>query len=574
MTWDVDHLADINAYCNDVLTGVKPACRWEILSVQRHIDDLQKDEEFPYIFDESKALKIIRFVELLPHVKGKWAAGRGTSKRIRLELWQKFVLGALFGWVHKDTGLRRFRVAYICVPRKNGKSIIAAGIGLYMLTEDGEYGAEVYCGATSEKQAWEVFRPAQKMAERTPAFRRAYGVTSHARRLECDKRGTKRLPDNSRFEPVIGKPGDGASPSCAILDEVHEHTDDVLYETMITGMGARDQPMLLLITTAGNHVAGPCYSIQQDLQSVLEGSIQNDELFGIVYSIDKDDDWTSEQSLIKANPNFGISVGSDYLKARLRDAVQSPRQQNSFKTKHLNVWVTAKSAWLNMVEWNRQADTSLQLEDFVNDPCYKGLDLSSKLDITSNICVFERMLEGQRHFYIFGRHYLPEERIQEDNNKHYQTWEHQGALIPTDGETIDYDLIQSDIENDVRDLGVRALGFDPWGATQLAQNIQGQQPDLDVIEVPQNYSMSDAMKEFEALLKDGRIHHDGNPALTWMMGNVVAKEVDDGKKIRPVKGDREAKIDGAVATLIAFTIALTGKEPTTSIYETRDIRFL
>ncbi|MFS1524741.1 terminase large subunit [Microbulbifer sp. 2304DJ12-6] len=574
MTWDIDHLADMDAYCNDVLTGVKPACRWEILSVQRHVDDLQKGEAFPYVFDKDKALKVIRFIELLPHVKGKWAAKRGLAKRIRLEPWQKYIIGSLFGWVHRDTGLRRFHIAYICVPRKNGKSLIAAGIGLYMLTEDGEYGAEIYCGATTEKQAWLVFRPAQKMAERTPAFRRAYGVTSHAKRLECDQRGTKRLPDNSRFEPVIGKPGDGASPSCAILDEVHEHTDDVLYDTMLTGMGARDQPLMLLITTAGNQIAGPCYAIQQDVQSVLEGSIQNDELFGIVYGIDPDDDWTSEQSLVKANPNFGISVGGDYLKARQRNAVQSPRKQNAFKTKHLNVWVTAKCAWLNMVEWNRQADTSLQLENFVNDPCYKGLDLSSKLDITSNISVFEREINGQRHYYIFGRHYLPEERIREESNKHYQTWEHLGALTPTDGETIDYEQIQDDVEHDVRNFEVRALGFDPWGATQLTQTIQKQVPELEVIEVPQNYSMSDFMKEFEALLKAGRIHHDGNPVLTWMMGNVVAKEIDDGKKIRPVKENKESKIDGAVATLIAFTIALTGKEPTTSVYENRDIRFL
>ncbi|MFI2810151.1 terminase large subunit [Microbulbifer sp. JSM ZJ756] len=572
----MDHLADIQGYCTDVLTGARPACRWEILAVQRHVDDLERpsDESWPWVFDEAKALKIIRFVELLPHVKGKWAAGRGLSKRIRLEPWQKFILGSLFGWVHRETGLRRFRIAYICVPRKNGKSVIAAGIGLYMLTEDGEYGAEVYCGATSEKQAWEVYRPAQKMAERTPSFRRAYGVTSHARRLECDQRGTKRLPDNSRFEPVIGKPGDGASPSCAILDEVHEHQDDVLYDTMLTGMGAREQPLMLGITTAGNQVAGPCYAIQQDLQSVLEGSIENDELFGIVYTIDAEDDWTSEQALVKANPNYGISVGADYLKARQREAIQSPRKQNTFRTKHLDVWVTARNAWLNMVDWNKQADPDLQVDDFLHDPCTKALDLSSKLDITSNMSVFQRAIDGQTHYYIFGRHYLPEEKIKEESNRHYQAWEHQGALIPTDGETIDYDQIQGDVLTDIRDFDVRAMGYDPWGATQLAQNLQKEAKDLEVIEVPQNYAMSDAMKEFEALLKAGRIHHDGNPVLTWMMGNVVAKEIDDGKKIRPVKENRDTKIDGAVATLIAFTIALSGEEAEESVYESRGIRFL
>ena len=295
-----DHIKDVDAYCYAVMSGERPACKWERLCVERHLNDLQRQNTkgFPYIFDAELGTRIIRFAEHFPHVKGKWAARIGKENRIKLEPWQKFILICLFGWINQNTRLRKYRIAYVCVPRKNGKSVIAAVIGLFMLVEDGEYGAEVYCGATSEKQAWEVFRPAKKMAEKHPAFRPSYGVTSHAKKLEADMPGRKplpdgrrRMPDGGRFEPVIGKPGDGASPSCAILDEVHEHPDDTLYDTMLTGMGAREQPMLLGITTAGSNIAGPCYALQKEVEQVLDcvGNKKrggNEELFGIIYTVD------------------------------------------------------------------------------------------------------------------------------------------------------------------------------------------------------------------------------------------------------------------------------------------------
>lgn len=560
-------LSAVAGYCQDVLTGVRPANKYEILAVRRHVEDLKRQdtEGFPYRFDEEKALRVIRFVEKLPHVKGHWAALRGKNANIQLEGWQKFIVANLFGWVHVETGLRKYRIAYVCVPRKNGKSILAAAIALYMLVADGEYGAEVYCGATTERQAWEVFRPAKKMALRTPGMAKRFGLSVHAKRLERDTVGRKRMPDNSvipimpdgsRFEPVIGKPGDGASPSCAILDEVHEHPDDELYDTMLTGMGARMHALLALITTAGSTISGPCFATQSDVQDMLDGvpNKQNHELFGIIYTVDKEDiesnSWHTEQCLIKANPNYGISVGPDFLKARVREALSSPRKQNIVKTKHFNIWVTAKAAWLNMLDWNACEDRDLKEENFVGEEAALGADLSSTDDLTAMVKCFRRDIDGLDHYYFFGRYYCTEYKAQEIAD--YSGWVHEGYLYETAGNSIDYELIEDHAGEDVEKYLIPECYFDPHGAEHLAQRLH-QQHDIEAVKVAQNYTnFSAPMRDFERLLKLGRIHHDGNPCLTWMIGNVVAQQTADGKMTRPVKENSESKIDGAVAALMAF----------------------
>ena len=244
-------------YACDVVDGRIAACKWARLACQRHLNDLARTS-WQYTFNPEltdvngklyyPVERICKFAQMLPHIKGDWAA---RGERIRLEAWQVFVLASIFGWVHRDTRRRRFRIADLYVPRKNAKSTIAAVIGAYMLAADGEYGAEVYSGATSEDQAYEVFRPARLMAATTPEYCKHYGVTVNISNLAI-------VSTNSKFEPVIGKPGDGASPSCAIVDEYHEHKTSALYDTMETGMGARSQPLLLIITTAGSDISGPC----------------------------------------------------------------------------------------------------------------------------------------------------------------------------------------------------------------------------------------------------------------------------------------------------------------------------
>lgn len=284
-----------NQYARNVVRGKIPACQFVIQACQRHIDDMaaEKSKKFRYRFDKDMAEKAAKFIQLLPHTKGEWAFKRMP---ITLEAWQLFIVCCAFGWVQKGSKLRRFREVYTEIPRKNGKSAISAGVALYCFTCDNEFGAEVYSGATTEKQAWEVFRPARLMCKRTPLLVEAFGIEVNASNLN-------RPEDGARFEPLIGNPGDGASPHCAIVDEYHEHPTDSLYTTMLTGMGARRQPLMWAITTAGYNIEGPCYDKRREVIEMLNGTVPNEELFGVIYTVDEGDDWTDPKVLEKANPN-------------------------------------------------------------------------------------------------------------------------------------------------------------------------------------------------------------------------------------------------------------------------------
>lgn len=548
---DHPHVAAANAYAQDVVAGEIPACSYVRLACQRHLDDLERSEgDWPYRFDPDSAEAVGRFIQLLPHTKGRWAGAK-----MELEGWQAFIVCALFGWVRKEDGARRFRSAYVEVPRKNGKSLLAAAIGLYMFAADGEPGAEVYSGASTEKQAWEVFGPARLMAKRTEEFQEAFGVGVGAKNLHI-------LETASKFEPIIGKPGDGASPHCAIADELHEHKTDDLVDTMETGMGARHQPLLFLITTAGSDTGGVCYHWRSQTVSVLEGGLENDSLFGIVYTIDEEDDWTTEEALRKANPNYGVSVSAEFLQSQQKNAVASARKQNVFKTKHLNQWVGAKTSWMNMGAWSHQADAP-PLEEWLGTPCWVGIDLASKIDIASVVLLFER--DG--HYYSYSRSYLPEERAQQPDCQHYQGWVHEGHLIATDGSMIDHREIGEDIKDDAKRFGIIQAGCDPYGSTQLA--VQVMEEGIEIVEVPQTVKhLSEPMKWVEAKVLAGELHHDGNPCFDWQMGNVVAK-VDANDNIFPRKERRENKIDGPVALIIAMGQALSVSAPARSIYEER-----
>ena len=394
-------------YARDVGRGKIPACSSIRLQCARFLAELKvnRRKEFPYRFDREAAARVCRFIERLPHSKGKWARSKET---LRLEPWQVWILACTFGWIRKANGTRRFRILFVVVPRKNGKSALSAGVGLYMLCADGEFGAEVYSGATNEKQAWEVFGPARLMAQRTPALCKRFGVEVNAKSLV-------RIADHSKFETITGDPGDGQSPSCAIHDEYHEHDDDAQVDTMQTGMGARDQALQVLITTAGDNLAGPCYARIGDERKklagigVLDAAAEQlaafdlppgppieDETFFVEYTIDEDDDWKSEAALRKANPNYDISVSGDFLRARQRDAIATPRKAGIFKTKHLNLWVSAKAAYFDVEAWRRCRDErippkavdALTLELLLGRRCIAGLDLASKLDIAALELIF------------------------------------------------------------------------------------------------------------------------------------------------------------------------------------------
>lgn len=551
-----------NRYARDVVTGKVEACKWVRAACKRHLDDLERSKKKTYRWRYSKTAgeRICEFIQLLPHAKGKWAARR---QLIVLEPWQKFILCCLFGWVSKKTGMRRFREAYCEIPRKNGKSVIAAGLGLFMFTMDGEFGAEVYCGATTEKQALEVFRPAKQMLTRSPDLVEACGIEVMAKNLSIPE-------DDSRFEPLIGDPGDGSSPSCAVVDEFHEHPTVALYETMLTGMGAREQPLMFAITTAGFNISSPCYIQRGQVVDMLshalgEGGIQNDELFGIIYTLDDKDDWQDPKNLRKANPNYGVSVNEEYLLKRLADAKRYPSRQNGFKTKHLNQWVSARSAWLNMSDWAACGDPTLTLDQFLGRPCWLGVDLASKSDITAVALVFRDKTEGGKDLWtVFCRSYLPEGAIERasTNKTAYETWVNSGELLTTDGEEMDFDVIRDDIKDLSAQFDIQDIAYDKWRATQLSHQLQAD--GAEVTEVGGGIgTMNMPMREVEAALVSRRFRHPENSVLSWMAGNVTSKEFRGC--LTPMKSDEGKgnlrKIDGMVAILMAMSRALLVDAP-------------
>ena len=542
-------------YARQVISGKIPACKWIKLLCQKHLDELalSKSDDFAFYFDPAKAEKVAKFLQLLPHTKGKWA---GKKELVKLEPWQLFSVCIPFGWIRKKDNTRRYRTILIFVPRKNGKSIIGGGVGLYMLTADGEFGAEVYSGATTEKQAWEVFRPAKLMVERTPALKDHFAVEVNASNI-C------RLEDGSRFEPVIGKPGDGSSPSCSIVDEYHEHKDSTLFDTMETGMGAREQPVMLVITTAGSSIGGPCHQLVRDSERMLEGVMSRDDLWPALYTIDQDDDWASEDVLIKANPNFGVSIAGDFLLARQRDAMQSASKQATFRTKHLNEWVGAKNAWLNMLRW-RQCPARKTLAELEGRPCFIGLDLASKIDIAGNVLIFPPVADDPL-WHVHGRYYLPEARVVEEldsNTDRYREFDALGLLTLTDGEVIDFEEIKEDLREFAGRFDVQQVAYDPWQATQIAQEMTNE--GMLMVEVRQTVqNISEPMKELEALVLQKKLAHGDCPILTWMASNVVAK-LDVKDNIYPNKERPENKIDGIVALIMALSRAIAGRETTLS----------
>lgn len=570
-----DYAGIAERYARDVTKGKIPAGKMVRLQCQRFLDELKlsRTAAFPYRFDKTKADRVCKFIERLPHSKGKWAAKR---ERIVLEPWQVFAIAVPFGWVHKAGNrkdLRRFRLIVIVVPRKNGKSAIAAGIGLYMLCADGEAGAEVYSGATSEGQAWEVLKPARLMAQKTPALCAKFGVTVNAKNLTIEA-------DGSKFETLIGDPGDGQSPSCAIHDEYHEHKDDGQVSTMETGMGARDQPIQLIITTAGENLGGPCYALILDERKKLAGIGHNggppleDETFYLEHAADPEDDWKSEAALLKANPNFDVSVGGDYLRARQRDAINTPRKRGIFKTKHLNQWVASKSAFFDIEAWRRchspdvpiRTATGLDLEQYRGRRAIGGLDLASKVDIAA----FELLIlplgekaTADDPYIRVGRYFLPSERISAVPT--YSGWDAEALFDVTDGNIIDYDEIFEAIIDASKVLQLEQLAYDPHQATMLVTKLQKE--GVPVIEFrPTVVNFSEPMKELDAAIKAGRIQHGGCKIMEWQMSNVVA-QMDAKDNVYPRKPRDEDKIDNPVALISTLGVALAAKPVARSFWE-------
>jgi len=550
-------------YCLDITSGTIQAGPYVVAACQRHLDDLGKqgDEDFKFIFDEEKAERRCAFSEKLHHVKGKWA-----GQRIVLEPHQIFMQCSIWGWVKKSNGLRRFSVVYAEIPRKNGKSVEAATGGLYMLAADGELGAEVYSGATSEKQALEVFRPAWQMANKNESLRSHFNISLSGN--PKNPTSIYKLDDMSRFEPLIGKPGDGSSPHCAIIDEYHEHKTSDQYDTMDTGMGAREQPLIFVITTAGTDTSSPCYDMHLRAIQILNATIIDDAFFAIIYSIGPDDDYKDFSVWKMANPNYGVSINEDYLYRKYTETMNNVAKQNVNLCKHLNMWMNVGVAWMNMPKWEACADQSLTLDDFIGRPCYAALDLASKIDICALILIFkhQKLIDGEmvNGYVVFGKYYLPEDTTTLAGNEHYDKWVKEDLIVETPGAMTDFMYIEEDLKEINKKHPIEELAFDPRESGYLIQNVMQWLGVDQCVEITQGPAlMSEPMKETEGLIYDNKLWHSGDPVLTWMMGNVIQKKGRNSGPVKyyyPTKEKTESKIDGAVSLIMAVGRAMLNKD--------------
>ena len=541
-------------YAEQVVAGEILACRWVQRACQRQLYDLArfKGRSSPYRFNPQltdrdgrafhPADNLCAFIERLPHVKGPLA-----GETIKLEPWQAFILTTVFGWVRAD-GKRRFRRSYIEVPRGNAKSTLSSAVALYMLSADREGGAEVYSLATTRDQARIVFGDAQTMARRSPGFRKRFAVEVGAHNLHV-------LATGSKFEALSaeGSTLDGLNIHFGCVDELHAHKTRTVYDVVETGTGKRDNSLLWVITTAGSNRSGICYEVRSFVTKLLDGVLEDDTQFGIIYGLDDGDDWTTESALVKANPNWGISVRPEVLLPLQAKAMQLPSAVNNFKTKHLNEWVNADTAWMDMRAWDACGDAGLDIEAFAGQPCWIGLDLASKTDIAALVMVFQHPEEAGA-YVTFGRYYLPEETVSAAGNSQYEGWMRSSRLTATPGNVIDFGWIEADLLDMASRFEVRAVAFDPFQATQLSTRMLAE--GLPMIEVrPTVFNFSEPMKTLEALVLQKKLSHDGDPVLGWMASNVVA-HLDAKDNIYPRKERPENKIDGIVALIMALSRAI------------------
>jgi phage terminase large subunit-like protein len=535
-------------YIKNVLDGKATVCKWVRLFYQRHAKDLKTGVKRRLYFDEEAASDVLRFFDFLRHSKGEWA-----GRPFILAPWEQAYLWVLFGWKRKN-GNRRFRISYLEIARKNGKSTLAAGVALYLLDADGEPGAEVYSAATKRDQAKIVHGEAERMIRSSPPLRR--WLTIHRDNIHA-------LSTNSKFEPLSSDFNslDGLNIHGAIVDEVHAHKTRDLWDILDTATGARRQPLMFAITTAGVSRESICRELHDYTEKVLEGSLKDDSHCGIIYTLDEDDDWMDEKVWVKANPNLKESVKLDDMRDKARKAKEAPSALNAFLRLHMNMWTQAETRWIDPDVWNA-CNGRTDIELLRNEPCYGGLDLSTTTDITAFVLKFPNTGDVLAWFWI------PEDEMAKRERRDrvpFSSWVRMGFVEATPGNVIDYEYIKVkilEISKEFRELV--EIGFDPWNATQIG--IQLEEEGVKVVDVRQGYkTLSPAAKELEREYMSGELKHGGNPVLRWMAANVVLT-TDPAENIKPDKSRSAERIDGIVALCCAISRQIAAES---NVYESR-----
>lgn len=533
-----------------------------LLAVERHYRDLQDANQRGLVFSPAHGWHVIDYIErFFCHIKGSLA-----GKPILLDPWQKFWTAVLYGWRRLD-GRRRFTRAYEEVARKNGKSTWKGPQGAYLFMMDGEPGAEVYAVATTREQAMTVFKPAFENMKR---WRRKSAGIGRSFRIFEGMNQERVEAGASVFKPIASNSDaqDGFNPSAVLYDELHAQKSREQWDVLESGFGARSQPLLSAITTAGFILDGICTEVRAYLISVLEGKRQDDDFFGYVYTLDAGDDPFKEENWLKANPGLGSSKTIDYLRGMARKAKALPSALANFKTKDLNIWCNDADGWLDLDIWDK-GKQKFNPAALAGRECYGGLDLASTLDLTSLVLAFPPSGAGEEwHLLVWV--WCPRAKVeqQEDDAAPYDRWEKEGWLTVTEGNVTDYRPVMSKIREVCKTYQVKQIGFDRWNALQICNELL--EDELPMVEVPQNTGgMYPGSKKLEELIYSKRLRHGGNPVLRWAAGN-VALLFDSNDNFRPDKkrSKKNGRIDPIVATVMALSRAVVYVDDGTSFWET------
>lgn len=543
---------DAEAYAEGVRSGEILACHWLKQAVERYYNDLDNAIEKGWVFSPSKAERAIAMIEKFPHTKGRWA---GT--KIQLENWQKFIIWQLEGWLMADSGLRRFTEAYVEVPRKNAKTTLAAAISLVRGYADKELGAEVYYAATTRDQARICFEMAKKMVQMS-GLRQLSTITRDA--FSYNALGTTHKPLSSEAGNL-----DGLSPSCTIIDEYHAHKTDEVFDVMATGQGARAQPLMFVITTAGLSTAVPCFKYRKTMTEVLDGIVEADRTLAIIYTLDDPEEAYDPQMWVKANPNLGVSLGEDWLAEQVAKMRREPNKIAGIMTKCFNIWMNAPTVWIPDRMWSEIVSVVPQ-SSLDGCQCIAALDLASVNDYCSLCLMFN---EGGRYQFLW-RFYIPEEKYQDRyhlqrENANIEAWVRDGYICVTTGNATDYDYILADIAQLAQQYQITTLAYDPWNAAAIVPKLVERGVHLEPFtQTIGNYAMP--TREFERIVSLGIVDHYDNPVARWMLSNVVIREDVNGNR-RPDKAKSSEKIDGIVAAIMALGQHLSDKGERESVYE-------
>ena len=571
-------------YARDIVRGKIRANKWVKFACKRHLDDRKHAGERGFYFDEAKAQRVLDFFGLLRHSKGEWA-----GLRVKLEPWQQFALWSVFGWyrddserwvVHLKSGVvqdtrftRRFRTFYLEVARKNGKSFLGSGIGLYMLSADREPGAEVVTYATKKDQARIIHKESVRMVQASAPL---------SKKLTLYRDNIHVLKTASKYEPLSSdaKTLDGLHLHCGICDELHAYPNREGWDKLKTAQSARRQPLMVAVTTAGNDRLSFGYDMHDYARKVAAGIVEDDTFFGLVYGLDAKDwrgeGWKDERNWIKANPNLGVSKYVDAMRENAKLAEEMPSFKNTFLQLDLNVWVTSFVNWMPEKSWDKckgeipYYDLPAHLE---GRRCYGGLDLASTSDVAALVLEFPPV-DNDPFYYLLSFFWVPEETVIVRSRKEgvkYDLWVDEGVMEATPGDVIDYDYILGVLADLSQRFSIVLLGYDRHEATYMILQAQDDLG-IPVAQVSQGYAgMNAPMKDVERLVKKGEYRHGGNPVLSWMMSNVVAKRDAGGRMMADKKKSKE-KIDGVSALLMARAVAMGGEGKKKSRYEEDGIR--